>query len=644
MLNKNIYKKALFIRRVEETFLELFSKGKINGTVHTCIGQEISAICALKYIDFENDFVISNHRCHGHFLAYCDNAKGLIAELMGKITGVCAGIGSSQHLQYKNFFSNGIQGGILPLSAGISLSEKLNKSKKVVVVFIGDGTLGEGAVYESLNIISRWKLPILIVLENNFYAQSTNQEDTLAGSIKERFGAFGIKTIESSIWDEDNLIINSKKSIEFVKNNLLPCAHIIDSYRLSPHSKGDDLRDNKEILSFTKKDPLERFKLSNFNLYENYLKEINDEINLIIEEVNAEGSLNYNQYVGKYDGNNSHSFVEGKELQKIYGKLINEYFINKLKDDNKTLFIGEDVLSPYGGAFKIADKLSELYPEQVFTTPISELSITGIGNGLSINGYKPYIEIMFGDFLGLTFDQILNHASKFFHMYNKKITCPIVIRTPMGGGRGYGPTHSQSIEKFFLGIDNFKVIALNLFINPLVIYENIHSIDSPVLVIENKLDYTRVLDYNFLNFYNFEISNSKFPITKLTPKFLSPKVTLVSYGGNSKLITEAMEKLLIEHEISIELFFLSSISPLIGADINEILISTEKTGKLITLEEGSTNAGFGSEVISIIAQKSKNQIKYFKLGAEPVPIPSQIQLEKKALPNLDSLIDSILKI
>ena len=143
MLNKNIYKKALFIRRVEETFLELFSKGKINGTVHTCIGQEISAICALKYIDFENDFVISNHRCHGHFLAYCDNAKGLIAELMGKITGVCAGIGSSQHLQYKNFFSNGIQGGILPLSAGISLSEKLNKSKKVVVVFIGDGTLGE---------------------------------------------------------------------------------------------------------------------------------------------------------------------------------------------------------------------------------------------------------------------------------------------------------------------------------------------------------------------------------------------------------------------------------------------------------------------------------------------------------------------
>ena len=126
--------------------------------------------------------------------------------------------------------------------------------------------------------------------------------------------------------------------------------------------------------------------------------------------------------------------------------LLNKFFEETLKTNKKAIFIGEDVKSPYGGAFKVAKGLSEKYPNQVFTTPISEAAITGIGNGLALGGFKPFVEIMFGDFIILALDQIINHASKIHHMYNRKIKCPVVIRTAMGGRRGYGPTHSPNIR------------------------------------------------------------------------------------------------------------------------------------------------------------------------------------------------------
>ncbi len=123
-------KEALLIRRIEEAFLELFSAGKLNGTVHTCVGQEFSAVAFAGQVQ-KDDFIFSNHRCHGHFISYTKDHLGLIAELLGKKSGVCGGIGSSQHLQARNFYSNGIQGGIVPLAAGMALANKLQKDEKI---------------------------------------------------------------------------------------------------------------------------------------------------------------------------------------------------------------------------------------------------------------------------------------------------------------------------------------------------------------------------------------------------------------------------------------------------------------------------------------------------------------------------------
>ena len=135
--------------------------------------------------------------------------------------------------------------------------------------------------------------------------------------------------------------------------------------------------------------------------------------------------------------------------------------------------LGEDILDPYGGAFKVTRGLSTDFPTRVRTTPISEAAIAGVSAGLALAGFRPIAEIMFGDFLALCFDQIANHISKYGAMYDGAATCPVVIRTPSGGGRGYGPTHSQSLEKHFLGIPHLRVVAGSLWHDPVALFDGL---------------------------------------------------------------------------------------------------------------------------------------------------------------------------
>ncbi len=184
--NFALYQSMLLIRRFEERLLVEFSAGKLTGTTHAYIGQEADAVGIFSVIDPE-DVVFSNHRCHGHFLAYGGDPYPLAAELMGRTTGLVGGRGGSQHIYWRNFYSNGIQGGITPVATGMALAEKVRESGKITLVFIGDGTLGEGTLYESLNLAALWKIPILFVLEDNHYAQTTPVEKSVSGSMKGRF-------------------------------------------------------------------------------------------------------------------------------------------------------------------------------------------------------------------------------------------------------------------------------------------------------------------------------------------------------------------------------------------------------------------------------------------------------------------------
>lgn len=253
--DESFYRRMRVIRVFEERLLELFETGVLNGTTHACIGQEADSIAVMEHL-VESDHVFSNHRCHGHYLARTNDARGLLAEIMGRSDGVCGGIGGSQHLAAPGFKSNGVQGGIVPSAAGIALAQKLSKSGAISVVFIGDGTLGEGVVYESLNLASLWQLPLLVVLEDNGWSQSTPSHMNLAGSMRQRFEAFGMPVEEIESTDVREIEPVAQRAISFVRERSRPCALIIHTYRLCHHSKNDDNRPREEVEARWALDPL----------------------------------------------------------------------------------------------------------------------------------------------------------------------------------------------------------------------------------------------------------------------------------------------------------------------------------------------------------------------------------------------------
>ncbi len=251
-----LYATMYRIRRFEETVLDEFKRGVFSGTTHTYLGQEADAAAVIGSLGDE-DVIVTNHRCHGHFLAYGGDMHALFAELMGKASGVCAGRGGSQHLHWRNLYSNGIQGGIVPIASGMAMAEKRKGNQAVVCVFIGDGTLGEGVVYEALNMVSLWNLPLLIVVENNHIAQTTPTSLTLAGSMRGRFEAFGLGVHELDSSDVMEIQPAAAMCIAEVRASQRPQALILNTCRFGPHSKSDDTRPDEELAQMkASRDPL----------------------------------------------------------------------------------------------------------------------------------------------------------------------------------------------------------------------------------------------------------------------------------------------------------------------------------------------------------------------------------------------------
>jgi len=259
--NRILYTFGRLIRETEELLLRLFSEGLLSGTTHTCLGQELCEMSVVRALDDPGDVVLSNHRNHGHFLTYSGNFDGLIAEIMGRANGVCGGIGGSQHLAYRRFHSNGVQGGMTAIGVGHALAIQKRGGDEIVVSIVGDGTLGQGLLYESMNLASIWRLPLLFVVENNGIAQTTPTSDTIAGSIEDRGRAFGLDA-----WRFDDAGSDFFESVEAVVHRVRvhrrPGMLVIDTARMGPHSKGDDLRDDAEMAAIRERDPLERFGLA----------------------------------------------------------------------------------------------------------------------------------------------------------------------------------------------------------------------------------------------------------------------------------------------------------------------------------------------------------------------------------------------
>jgi acetoin:2,6-dichlorophenolindophenol oxidoreductase subunit beta len=277
-----------------------------------------------------------------------------------------------------------------------------------------------------------------------------------------------------------------------------------------------------------------------------------------------------------------------------YGRALGGALRHLLESDQRVVLLGEDIVDPYGGAFKVTRGLSTDFPGRVRATPVSEAAIAGISGGLALAGFRPVAESMFGDFLGLCFDQIVNHVAKYGAMYDGAATCPVVIRTPMGGGRGYGPTHSQSLEKHFLGVPHLRVVAGSLWHDPVALFDDFLASDSPVLHVEHKLLYPLSMKAAGGTATAHDGSAGFLPTVSLPPVAREEcSLTVVAYGYQAELAQRVLDRLAIQEEIFAELLVPAQLSPVDWAPLER---SVAVTGSLLTVEEGTGGWSWGTEL------------------------------------------------
>lgn len=634
----------LIIRCFEEALLKLFSENKLFGTTHTCIGQESIAVAAMEHVK-DNDIVFSNHRCHGHFIAYSHKPEILLREIMGKAGGMCAGRGGSQHIHYGNFYSNGIQGGIVPNAVGMAWAEKIKKTDNIAIVFLGDGTLGQGIVYESLNIASLKEIPVLFVVEDNGYAMSTSRTEGVGGSIAQRGEAFGIKTSETEGSDVEALSRSFEDAFCYVRSKGKPFFQIVHTYRLAAHSKGDDCREQEEIERNKKKDPITllKNKLSE-DIYNQIQEDARAFIAKILEQVSDEAyeELHLSEMLPQISRQSGTKLPPAKRCV----DQINLALDRVLEKHEHVILLGEDIRDPYGGAFKATKGLSTKYPDRVINMPISEAAIAGISVGLALNGIYPIAEIMFGDFISLAFDQLLNHACKYGWMYNESVKVPMIVRAPMGGGRGYGPTHSQSLEKYIAGIPGITVIALSSLHDPVKIYEILVSeFQAPVVMIENKALYAQKLwtdaEGRVGDFYCQALNYGIAPSYLLSfSEDYQADITIITYGGMVHACMEAAEELMLEEEIGVNVFVLGQLARL---PIESFLEIGKTIEKVLTVEEGTGALGIGAEIIALLHEHGIGRC-YGRVKAPDCAIPNSILQEREVLPGKREIIEKARKL
>jgi len=641
---EEVYQFGYLIRQSESLLLELFTQGLLSGTTHTCIGQEICQMSVVRALTHPDDAVVSNHRNHGHFLTYSGDFLGLVAEIMGREAGVCGGIGGSQHIAHRHFHSNGVQAGMTAIAVGQAMARKRSGSEAIVTAMVGDGTFGEGLLYESLNLASIWQLPLLFVVEHNGIAQTTPTRGTIGGTLEGRGAAFGLAT-----WRLDDADPSFLADVEGVVREVRekgPGLLIIDTQRLGPHSKGDDLRDPEEMAAIRERDPLMR--LGGTLDVESRREIERDAIAFIVDvRERAEGSPEASRLVAertilRASLPAARADERPPQMAGNVRSQINAALHHLLATDPSVILLGEDLHEPYGGAFKVTQGLSARYPDRVISSPISEAGIVGTGIGLAMSGWKPVVEIMFADFVTLAMDQLYNHAVKFPGMF-PEVEVPLVVRTPSGGRRGYGPTHSQSPEHLMAAVPGLTVVYPSHRHDVWVLLTNaVQRWPNPTLFFEHKLLYGEACDPG--RYERLPAGADDHEAVDLFPTLIArterdPDVTIVCYGGILPIVERFADEMRAE-ELAVELVVPSLLAPFLHGALVAHLMGR---ARVAVFEEGYGDSGFGVSLGSALAEAGYRG-RFRRLNPPSVPIPAARSLEPLVLPERRQMLEALVSL
>ena len=633
---------AWFIRRAELLLLDLFSKGQLSGTTHTCYGQEFCQMAVVRALDHPDDAVLSNHRNHGHFLTYSGDFLGLVAEIMGREAGVCGGRGGSQHMAWRHFHSNGVQAGMTGIGVGLARARADSGSRGIVAIMVGDGTLGEGLLYESLNLASVWSAPALFVVECNGIAQTTDTASTVGGDIIERGRAFGLDCWRVAD-DDARLWQVAEEAVATVRRERRPGFLVIDTGRLGPHSKGDDLRPESQMAALRVRDPVERLGASLDPRTRTAIEAAADHFfSVLMVAAYASPEARFAALPrALFDGARlpndpaGHTTPPGKTVRAA----LNAALERLLAEDPRAIVLGEDLHDPYGGAFKVTAGLSTRFPDRVISMPISEAVLAGSGIGLALAGRRPVVEVMFGDFVTLCADQLYNHAVKFPGVF-PDLAVPLVMRTPPGGRRGYGPTHSQSPENLLGAIPGLTVIyGSHRHDMGRLLWNAVQHWPFPTLFLEHKLLYGLVQEragYRELPAHPADAGGALFPT--LVRGGAKADAAIVAYGGMVPIAEEAAERLQQDEELEIAIVVPAQLAPLPQCALADAL---KPYPIVVVAEESPSAGGIGAEILASMAEAGfRGRLR--RVAAPPVPIPAARSLEAAILPDAATVVRAVL--
>ncbi|MEZ5098830.1 MAG: transketolase C-terminal domain-containing protein [Thermoleophilia bacterium] len=328
------------------------------------------------------------------------------------------------------------------------------------------------------------------------------------------------------------------------------------------------------------------------------------------------------------------------------GQALNAALHEVMAEREDVYLLGEDVLDPYGGAFKITAGLSDRFGGRVTTTPISEAALIGVATGMALRGLRPIVEIVFGDFIALGFDQLLNSATK-FGAIGGGAPVPLVVRAPMGGRRGYGATHSQSLEKHLLGIPHLRLLAASECHDLAAMLRGAVDDPGPVVLIENKLMYgrpTRQPVDGWIDEFACRTTGGPWPALTLSGNGFGPAAaTIVAYGGMAPLAIDAATELVLEHEVFTEVVLLGQLLPL---ELDAVVESVGRTGALVTAEEGTLTGGIGAEIAARVGELAWDALRgpVRRVAARDTVVPAAPALEAAMLPQASELVDEVLEL
>ncbi|ATE67261.1 dehydrogenase [Rhizorhabdus dicambivorans] len=644
----SLFRSMLRIRRFEETASDLFQRGLVKGTAHSYAGQEAiaSGTCAnLKRLDY----IGSYHRGHGHCIAKGAAMERMMAELMGKATGSCGGLGGSMHvadLDLHIIGANGIVGATMPLGTGAALAAKLQGTDRIAVAFFGDGAANQGVFHEALNLASVWTLPMLFICENNQYALSTAyRQATSVAQIACRAAAYSVPgcTIDGNDVVEVHDVVG--RAVEQIRMGSGPILIEAMTWRSGAHSMRTNLRDPRtdaEMANWRENDPIRRLERRLLLREEAMMVARIEEIRAAVE-AEIQAALDFAARSpapspailesAVYAPHQPHREPTERGMRELsYVEALNEALHQEMARDPEVILLGEDIAET-GGIFQVTAGLAGRFgPERVRDTPISEATFCGTGVGAAIAGLRPVVEVQIFDFVTQMMDMIVNQAAKFRFMNGGIATVPVVIRGPQGGGIRLAAQHSQSLEAWFAHIPGLVVIAPSTPYDAKGLLAAAIRDDNPVIFLEHKMLYLGQRAAVPAESYAI-------PIGKADVKCVGEDVTILATQAMVERSLSAA-RILKREGISVEVVDPRTIRPL---DEETILASVRKTNRLLIVHEACQTGGFGAEVAAMVMEKAFDWLDapVTRLAARDVPMPFNDELENAVIPSQAAIVAAV---